>query len=210
MTTVTSRLTTIIDYRHLEFMPYIGLFFDEATFCGTGYTASELLRSNACSMVADFVHNVRKQLNHADLCKAITFFSKSLHDPLLYTNMQHMCCRVLINLIDCIKARDQENTSISTRDLILKLLQVIALKFKSIAKYPVAYLLEAANNSSTSVSKTTEAASEDTKQPATANSLNDSKNPLDKLDSFLGSFEDKDRVKVSPLTVVLLKWLFVS
>ena len=185
-------------------MPYIGLFFDEATFCGTGYTASEQLRSNACSMVADFVHNVRKQLSHADLCKAVTFFSKSLHDPLLYTNMQHMCCRVLINLIDCIKARDQENPSISTRDLILKLLQVIALKFKSIAKYQVAHLLEAnsSNKGTSEASKPAGETSEEAKPPvpeaeSSADVQLSIKQQMEKLESFLGSFEDKDRVKVS-------------
>ena len=180
-------------------MPYIGLFFDEATFCGTGYTASELLRSNACSMVADFVHNVRKQLTHADLCKAITFFSKSLHDPLLFTNMQHMCCRVLINLIDCIKARDQENTAISTRDMILKLLQVIALKFKSIAKYQVAYLLEASSNApkTAEVSEESKPSTTAADPPAPADGQVSVRNQMEKLESFLGSFEDKDRVKVS-------------
>jgi hypothetical protein len=59
--------------------------------------------------VADYVHHVRKQLNYSDLCKAITYFSKSLHDPLLHINLQHMCCRVLLNLIDCIKSKEPEN-----------------------------------------------------------------------------------------------------
>ena len=96
----------------LEFLPHISQFFDESTFCSTGYTASESLRSNASSIVADLVHNVRKQLTPSELCKAITYFSKSLHDPLLYINLQHMCCRVLLSLIECVKIKDQENINV--------------------------------------------------------------------------------------------------
>ena len=96
-------------YCYLEFLLYINQFFDETTFCSTGYTASESLRTSACSIVADYVHNVRKQLTFLDLCKAITYFSKSLHDPLLNISLQHMCCRVLLSLIECIKAKDPEN-----------------------------------------------------------------------------------------------------
>lgn len=93
-------------------MPYINQFFDETTFCSTGYTSSESLKTSACSIVADYVHNVRKQLTYSDICKAITYFSKSLHDPLLHINLQHMCCRVLLNLIDCIKAKDTEESHV--------------------------------------------------------------------------------------------------
>ena len=96
-------------------MPYITQFFDETTFCSTGYTASESLRPNASSIVADLVHNVRKQLSYPELCKAITYFSKSLHDPLLYINLQHMCCRVLLSLIECVKFKDQENVNVSNQ-----------------------------------------------------------------------------------------------
>ena len=97
----------------IDFLPYISQFFDETTFCSTGYTASESLRTSACSIVADYVHNIRKQLSYEDICKAITYFSKSLHDPLLHINLQHMCCRVLLNLIDCIKSKDQENAHVN-------------------------------------------------------------------------------------------------
>lgn len=96
-----------------EFLPYITQFFDESTFCSTGYTASELLRSSACSIVVELVHNVRKQLNYNDLCKAITYFSKSIHDPFLYISLQQTCCRVLFSLIECVKAKEQENINVS-------------------------------------------------------------------------------------------------
>ena len=98
----------------LDFLPYISQFFDEATFCITGYTASESLRTAHAALSPITVHNVRKQLSFGNICKAITYLSKSPHDPLLQINLQHMCCRVLLNLIDCIKAKDQENAHVNT------------------------------------------------------------------------------------------------
>ena len=184
-----------------KFMAHVNLFFDEATFCGTGYTASESLRSSACSMIADFVHNVRKQLTYSDLCKAVTFFSKSLHDPLLHTNLQHMCCRVLLNLIDCIKAKEQESGSIGSRDFILKLMQVIVLKFKSIAKYQVTNIVDSSTPTATPSTPTTTAIKHDASEEAavieSSNSKTlDVKQQMEKLDAFLASFDDKDRIKL--------------
>ena len=75
------------------------------------------------------------------------------------------------------------------RDLILKLLEVIVLKFKSIAKYQVTHLLESANNKTSDIG---------VKRTITEHESADNE-PIDKdkkLDLFLNSFEDKDRVKV--------------
>lgn len=202
-------------------MPYITLFFDDATFCGTGYTASESLRSNACSIVADLVHNVGRQLPYNDLCKAITYFSKSLHDPLLNINLQQMCCRVLLSLIDCIKQKEQES-NVNARSLTLKLLQVIVLKFKSIAKYQVSHLIELDLINKTkeqSINKQTlknqSLKNDDNEKQQQQQQMDidididietEKKVQIDKLDLFLNSFEDKDRIKLKygPSSIVCL------
>jgi len=105
-----------------------------------------------------------------------------------------MCCRVLLNLIDCIKQKDQDN--LQARDLILKLLQVVVLKFKTIAKYQVTYLLE---NNAPSDKKP--AIADDPQQKPAPSATNEQK-----LDVFLSSFEDKDRVKLKygPSSVIIL------
>jgi len=106
-----------------------------------------------------------------------------------------MCCRVLLNLIDCIKQKDQEN--LQARDLILKLFQVVVLKFKTIAKYQVPYLLLQNNNNTTQSDK---------KSPTTDDVLLVAATTELKLDTFLNSFEDKDRVKLKygPSSVIIL------
>jgi transformation/transcription domain-associated protein len=202
---VTIRKDLLAISRHIfndlrpKFLPYISQFFDETLFCGTGYTASESLRTSTCSMIADYVHSVRKQLSYAELCKAITYFSKCLHDPLLHTNLQNMCCRVLLGLIDCVRAKEQENNG--ARDMILKLLEVIVLKFKSLAKYHVSSLLEAAD--STAAHSTIDQQQHSQSTSSTTNeassSSSSSSSQLEQLETFISSStsqEDKERSKV--------------
>ena len=77
---------------------------------------------------------------------------------------------------------------LQARDMILKLLEVIVLKFKSIAKYQVTHLLESANNKTSDMS---------VKRAIEHESVENEPTDKDKkLDLFLNSFEDKDRVKV--------------
>ena len=133
------------------------------------------------------------------------YFARSLHDPLLYINLQHMCCRVLLNLIECVKAKEAHE-NVNSREFILKLLQVFVLKFKSIARYQVKHLLDANNaNSSSSCSSTTRCSPSVTAAVnANATTENDhemstSTIKTEKLDHFINSYEDKDRVKVDIL-----------
>lgn len=68
---------------------------------------------------------------------------------------------------------------------------MIVLKFKTIAKYQVTHLIENSNSKHEEISPPTDIKSslKDTHDEKT-------KSNLEKLNIFLGSFEDKDRVKV--------------
>ena len=83
--------------------------------------------------------------------------------------------------------------------MILKLFEVIVLKFKSIANYQVTHLLES-GLSSKNESTANATDKEVEKEPIIPN-LPDKKSYIEKLDVFINSFEDKDRVKVSSLTI---------
>ena len=117
------------------------MFFDENVFCSTGFTARECLHSISCSIIADYVHNVRKSLSIEEICKSINYFSKYLLDQTIPVNLHHMCCRILLNLLDCIKDK-QDSERYNARELILKVLEIIVTKFESISKTQVAYILE--------------------------------------------------------------------
>lgn len=46
-----------------------------------------------------------------------------------------MSCKLLLNLVDCIRLRgDADNQSATSRELLMRMLEVFVLKFKTIAK----------------------------------------------------------------------------
>ncbi|GFX64441.1 hypothetical protein TNCV_4043311 [Trichonephila clavipes] len=114
--------------------------FDEKILIGTGWTAYETLRPLAYSTLADLVHHIRQHLPLRVLSKAVNVFSKNVHDESLLTTIQTMSCKLLLNLVDCIRQRsDRENGN--GRELLMRLLEILVLKLKTIAKLQLPVLL---------------------------------------------------------------------
>ena len=134
--------------------------FDEKLLISNGWTAHETLRPLAFSTIADLVHHVRLQLTIENIASAINLFSKNLHDETLPTYMQTMSCKLLLNLADCLnkKAEEQKEKAkllvdrtkqkeevkakyLKARDLLIKMLEVLVLKFKSVAQLQLPILM---------------------------------------------------------------------
>lgn len=90
------------------------------------------------------------------------------------------------------------------REIILKLLEVFVLKFKSIAKYQVAYLLEGNTSPapkegailSLSDFSIKRSVSELAILQTSQHQSDEHKSKVEKLDAFLNNYEDKDKTKV--------------
>lgn len=119
----------------LEFVPVMDKLYDENILLGRGWTTYESLRPLANSVLADVVHHVRQRLSLVDLAKAVHIFSMNVHDETLPVSIQTMSCKLLLNLVDCIRLRgDADNQSATSRELLMRMLEVFVLKFKTIAK----------------------------------------------------------------------------
>ncbi|CAL1278798.1 unnamed protein product [Larinioides sclopetarius] len=115
--------------------------FEENILIGTGWTAYESLRPLAYSTLADLVHHVRQHLPLRVLAKAVNVFSKNVHDESLVTTIQTMSCKLLLNLVECIRQRsDRENGN--GRELLMRLLEILVLKLKTIAKLQLPVLIQ--------------------------------------------------------------------
>nr|CAG4651267.1 EOG090X0BVS [Simocephalus serrulatus] len=96
-------------------------------------------------MTPDLVHHVRQHLPMVDLARAVHLFSKNVHDESLPTSIQTMSCKLLLNLVECIRQRsDVENGP--GRELLIEMLEVFVLKFKSIVKLQLPTLMGTKNN----------------------------------------------------------------
>lgn len=116
-----------------KFVGSMDKLFDEDLLLGRGWTTHESLRPLAYSTLADLVHHVRQHLNIHVLAKAVHLFSKNVHDESLPTSIQTMSCKLLLNLVDCIRQRSEAESS-TARDLLITMLRIFTLKFYTIAK----------------------------------------------------------------------------
>lgn len=98
---------------------------------GKGVTL-ESIRPLAYSTLADLAHHVRQNLSLEVLEKAIKLFSKNVHDETLATGIQTMSCKLLLNLVDCVR-HHSDMEPIKARNLLTILLRVFVCKFESIA-----------------------------------------------------------------------------
>ncbi|XP_037947653.1 transcription-associated protein 1 isoform X2 [Teleopsis dalmanni] len=124
----------------MEFIPKIEQLFDEDLLIGKGVTL-ESIRPLAYSTLADLAHHVRQSLNLNVLEKAVNLFSKNVHDESLAIGIQTMSCKLLLNLVDCIRQQSDLDPA-KARNILLVLLKVFAYKFKIIAKVHLPLLMQ--------------------------------------------------------------------
>ncbi|KAM3859386.1 transformation/transcription domain-associated protein isoform 3-T3 [Diretmus argenteus] len=117
-----------------QFIPSMDKLFDESILIGSGYTARETLRPLAYSTLADLVHHVRQNLPLTDLSLAVQLFAKNIDDESLPSNIQTMSCKLLLNLVDCIRSKSEQENG-NGRDILMRMLEVFVLKFHTIARY---------------------------------------------------------------------------
>lgn len=116
----------------VKFIPIIENLFDEELLIGKGVTL-ESIRPLAYSTLADLAHHVRQSLSLDVLEKAANLYAKNVHDETLATGIQTMSCKLLLNLVDCIRQHG-DSEPLKARKLLITLLKVFALKFQTIAK----------------------------------------------------------------------------
>lgn len=136
---VAARHIFATDLRH-KFIPVMENLFDDAMLIGRGVTVDSI-RPLAYSTLADLAHHVRTSLSLDCLEKAANMFAKNVHDETLATGIQTMSCKLLLNLVDCIRQHGETNP-VKARKLLTILLKVFTLKFQTIAKIHLPQIMQ--------------------------------------------------------------------
>nr|NP_001303335.1 Nipped-A, isoform F [Drosophila melanogaster]ABI31023.2 Nipped-A, isoform F [Drosophila melanogaster] len=123
-----------------KFIPSIEQLFDEDLLIGKGVTLDSI-RPLAYSTLADLAHHVRQSLNIDVLIKAVNLFSKNVHDESLAVGIQTMSCKLLLNLVDCLRHHSETEPQRS-KALLSKLLKVFVKKFETIAKIQLPLIIQ--------------------------------------------------------------------
>lgn len=80
-------------------------------------------RPLAYSTLADLVHHVRQNLPLTDLSLAVQLFAKNIDDESLPSSIQTMSCKLLLNLVDCIRSKSEQENG-NGRDILMRMLEV--------------------------------------------------------------------------------------
>lgn len=80
-------------------------------------------RPLAYSTLADLVHHVRQNLALTDLSLAVQLFAKNIDDESLPSSIQTMSCKLLLNLVDCIRSKSEQENG-NGRDILMRMLEV--------------------------------------------------------------------------------------
>ncbi|KAM4023906.1 transformation/transcription domain-associated protein [Anomaloglossus baeobatrachus] len=124
-----------------QFIPCMDKLFDESILIGSGYTARETLRPLAYSTLADLVHHVRQHLPLNELSLAVQLFAKNIDDESIPSSIQTMSCKLLLNLVDCIRSKSEQENG-NGRDILMRMLEVFVLKFHTIARYQLSAIFK--------------------------------------------------------------------
>lgn len=104
---VTTRKELMIVTRHMlqtavrTHLPgHMDELMDERALCGSGRACTETLRHGACGLLAEIVHNCRRQLRPHQLARATYLFASITCDASLPTSTRATCLRAMCVLVD--------------------------------------------------------------------------------------------------------------
>ncbi|GFR40174.1 hypothetical protein Agub_g731, partial [Astrephomene gubernaculifera] len=104
---VTTRKELMIVTRHMlqtavrtHLPAHMDELMDERALCGAGRACTETLRHGACGLLAEIVHNCRRQLRPHQLARATHLFASITYDASLPTSTRATCLRAMCVLVD--------------------------------------------------------------------------------------------------------------
>ncbi|KAJ3171894.1 hypothetical protein HDU87_008212 [Geranomyces variabilis] len=121
---VATRHIWYTEFRN-SFVTHVDVLLNEDVLVGAGVTAKETLRPIAHSVLVDLIHHVRNDLSPPQLSMAIHMYSRNLHDPGFAPNIQTMCAKLLLNIVDCLGAVEDK---VYARVLLLRIMRTLAQK----------------------------------------------------------------------------------
>ena len=67
---------------------------------------------------------MRQNLPLTDLSLAVQLFAKNIDDESLPSSIQTMSCKLLLNLVDCIRSKSEQENG-NGRDILMRMLEVV-------------------------------------------------------------------------------------
>ncbi|CAB4253773.1 histone acetyltransferase TRA1 [Maudiozyma barnettii] len=119
------------NYKSL-FLKKLDYLFDEDVLIGHGFTTHEVLRPLAYSTVADFIHNIRSELQLYDIERTIKVYTGYLLDESLALTVQIMSAKLLLNLVERILklGKEEPTDAPKAKKLLMVIIDAYTKRFK--------------------------------------------------------------------------------
>ncbi|KAI8907173.1 hypothetical protein EDD86DRAFT_232632 [Gorgonomyces haynaldii] len=132
----TIRKELLVAVRHLwytdfrvAFIPHLDILLDEDVIIGSGVTCRETLRPLGHSVLVDLIHHVRAELSLQQISRIIYIYSKNLHDPRFPPQVQTMCCKLLLSMVENIVKQPSKD---DVRHLLMRTLDAFSQRLGSL------------------------------------------------------------------------------
>ncbi|KAG0664554.1 transcription-associated protein 1 [Maudiozyma exigua] len=121
------------------FLKKLDYLFDEDVLIGHGFTTHEVLRPLAYSTVADFIHNIRSELQLNDIERTIKMYTGYLLDESLVLTVQIMSAKLLLNLVERILklGKEEPTDAPKAKKLLMVIINAYTKRFRMLNRqYP--------------------------------------------------------------------------
>jgi transformation/transcription domain-associated protein len=161
---IATRRELLVSVRHIlatpfrkGFYKYIDALLDDRVLAGGRFSImhrrnniseyfATILSPLNYSTLADLVHHARSRLTFHQHARVIHIFSRVIHDSSLPVTIQTMAARLLLNLVEFIFHSKEVNSNIVGRDLLVRILYTLVMKFGTLREYiPIVAKNQASN-----------------------------------------------------------------
>jgi transformation/transcription domain-associated protein len=125
----TRQLLTLETFR-TGFMHQLDKLMTGNLLVGPEWTSKESLKPLAYSTLADLLHHIREQMSPEQLSAAVNVQLNNVVDNTLPLQLQTMCCKLLMNLVQALAINP--NSTASVRHQLVRILQIFVAKLGSL------------------------------------------------------------------------------
>ena len=129
--------TLILSDLRVFFLTHLEVLLEERIFLGPN--PYEGFRTLYFQCIGDLVYNLKPKLSTFQLRKAVDLFGRAMYEPSYPTIIQQVSIKVILGLAECLRQKQEEASS---RDLLIRMLNMLLLKFQFISEQIVPQLLE--------------------------------------------------------------------
>ncbi|KAI6646573.1 Transformation/transcription domain-associated protein [Oopsacas minuta] len=134
---INATKSLILSDLRVYFLVHVEVLLEERIFLGPN--SYEGFRTLYYQCIGDLVYHLKSKLSIFQLRKAVDLFGRAMYEPSYPTLIHQVSVKVMLGLAECLRQKQDEA---SNRDLLIRMLNMLLLKFQFISEQIVPQLFE--------------------------------------------------------------------